>query len=307
LGMESPALTPTELIWTPTEIATELDAEEHTPTIEDSIPEAQPSTIPISSNLQAQTKRSEASELAFQFSPLESESQEVRRLLHIEDRCEAEQVCEPSKKTTAVRLCQPAHSVSHSAAVSSHTPLNATATWSVTTASGLDRCRMDGLSPCIWGAAASFAMRNSGLQHSIIYNMLDSLDRDIKMIAMQALTAARAAGIILQHPCFGEGSLAHAKRVINTKLALAPMRQFYIGITGDPPRRFAEHRFEKGCVQMDLYIFNDSLQSGNCEVSLLRSIRSASSSNAIGCLNNSSGGESRSPARPHFCYIAWRA
>ena len=173
--------------------------------------------------------------------------------------------------------------------------------WNTHSFAGTLLCQQAGLSPLIWGASASFAaaMRGTGrvlAEHSMIASMPSHLQAE----TIHLLGQARAAGIQF-HSAVGSATATagEAKRLINSRLMMKG-RDFYVGITEDPARRFSEHQ-QNGYVQMDLFVFPSSAESGDCEIAILRSARELPN-----CQNRSAGGEVRSCREPHFCYIAWR-
>ena len=173
--------------------------------------------------------------------------------------------------------------------------------WSISSSAGTRLCQQAGLSPLIWGASASFAaaMRGTG-QVLAEYGMIASMPSNLQVEAVHLLGEARAAGIQF-HSTVGSATVVAmaAKRLINSRLMMRS-REFYVGITEDPARRFSEHQ-QNGYVQMDLFIFSSSAESGDCEIAVLRSARDLPN-----CQNRSRGGEVRSCKEPHFCYVAWR-
>ena len=174
---------------------------------------------------------------------------------------------------------------------------------SINMARGARLCQLSGLSTSTWQGAAAFSSSAFGLQSEAFASMLNSVESDLRQAAMSLCSEARSAGISLRRALPGETAVKSAANLIRSKLVLRSM-QFYIGITENPCRRFEEHQ-KKGCYNsMDLFIFNNSSESGNAEVALLRLVRNQK----IGCCNNlSDGGETRSTSQPHFMYIAWKS
>ena len=173
--------------------------------------------------------------------------------------------------------------------------------WSTQSFAGTRLCQQAGLSPLIWGASAAFAAAMRGPRQVLAeHGVIASIPSHLQVEAVHLLGEARAAGIQF-HSTVGSATAAagEAKRLINSRLTMKS-REFYVGITEDPARRFSEHQ-QNGYVQMDLFIFSSSAESGDCEIAILRSARELPN-----CQNRSSGGEVRSCREPHFCYIAWR-
>ena len=173
--------------------------------------------------------------------------------------------------------------------------------WSTQSFAGTRLCQQAGLSPLIWGASAAFAASMRGTRQVLAeHGMIAMMPSHLQVEAVHLLGEARAAGIQF-HSTVGSVTVAagEAKRLINSRLMMKS-REFYVGITEDPARRFLEHQ-QNGYVQMDLFIFPSSAESGDCEIAILRSTQDIPN-----CQNRSGGGEVRSCREPHFCYIAWR-
>jgi hypothetical protein len=235
---------------------------------------------------------------------LEYDTQEIRHLLHIEDDMEVEQDLSP--------MMPAAPSSNHQSALQAALPpaepsavqlaYQPSVVWRTTTQSGRNLCNMAGLSHGTWGPAASFAAMLRGPQFDVMHCMVESLPRELVPRAINLLGDAKAAGVLLQHPAAWQQAARHALDLINTRLTLR-RREFYIGITENPARRFSEHQ-ENRWTSMDCYIFLNSIGSGNAEMAILNDVFVGRAKSC--CKNGSCGGETRSQGEPHFCYIVWR-
>ena len=171
--------------------------------------------------------------------------------------------------------------------------------WSSSSSRAINLCRSAGLSPIMFGAAASFASLAAGVQGEALTMMVASLPSHLQMRAFSLCSEARAAGAMLQHPPANQQVIKHIVNLINARLMMRS-RDFYVGITENPARRFAQQQL-LGYNSMDLWIFVSGQESGDMEMQVLTHVGKRN-----GCKNQSAGGECRSAAQPHFMYVVWK-